>query len=74
MGRKNGRYQSLNHDRIIHQDLYNENLKKYFEFKNSTSREKILENIKSDGLTTLDYEIISEKKINDKVKLIKVKI
>jgi predicted glycosyltransferase involved in capsule biosynthesis len=72
--RKNGRYESLNHDRIIQQDLYKENLKKYFEFKNSTSREKILENIKSDGLTTLDYEIISENKIKDKVKLIKVKI
>lgn len=72
--RKNGRYKSLNHNRIIQQDLYNENLRKYSEFKNLANRERIIENMERDGLTTLKYEILSEERIDDKTKLIKVSI
>lgn len=72
--RKNGRYRSLSHSREIKQDLYTENLKKYFEFKNSPSLEKIEEKIDKDGLTSLKYEILEEKKLTEKSRLIKVKI
>jgi hypothetical protein len=72
--RKNGRYRSLSHDRKITQDLYSENLRKFFEFKGGPSLEHINQKIDKDGLTTLDYEILSEEKINNRVKLIKVKI
>lgn len=72
--RKNGRYQSLSHSREIKEDLYNENLRKYFEFKNSPNAEKIEEKIEKDGLTTLQYEVIEEKKLSSKTRLIKVKI
>jgi hypothetical protein len=64
----------LDHNRVILQDLYEENLKKYFEFKNAPNREKIIENIKSDGLTTLEYEVLEEKDLADGVKLVKVRI
>ena len=72
--RKNGKYRSLDHNRVILQDLYEENLKKYFGFKNAPNREKIIEDIKSDGLTTLEYEVLEEKDLADGVKLIKVRI
>lgn len=72
--RKSGRYRSLVHSREILQDLYNENLRKYFDFKNSLNIDKINEKIDSDGLTTLEYEILSGKKISEKSRLIKVKI
>jgi predicted glycosyltransferase involved in capsule biosynthesis len=72
--RKNGRYQSLSHDRNITHNLYSENLRKFFEFKGGPSLEHINQKIDKDGLTTLDYEILSEEKINNRVKLIKVKI
>ena len=72
--RKNGKYRSLDHNRVILQDLYQENLKKYFEFKNAPNREKIIEDIKSDGLTTLEYKVLEERDLADKVKLVKVRI
>ena len=72
--RKNGKYRSLDHNRVILQDLYQENLKKYFEFKNSPNREKIIRDIKSDGLTTLEYKVLEERDLADKVKLVKVRI
>jgi hypothetical protein len=72
--RKNGRYRSLSHERPLQQDLYGKNLKKYFEFKNSTSREKIDQMITEDGLSSLEYEIIKENRISDKTKIIKVRI
>lgn len=72
--RKNGKYRSLSHSREIKQDLYNENLRKYFEFKNSPNLEKIEEKINEDGLTSLKYEIIEERKLTEKSRLIKVKI
>lgn len=72
--RKNGRYKSLSHTREIKEDLYNENLRKYFEFKNAPNTEKIEEKIEKDGLTTLQYEILEEKVLSSKTRLIKVKI
>jgi predicted glycosyltransferase involved in capsule biosynthesis len=72
--RKNGRYSSLSHERIITQDLYKENLRKFFDFKNAPSLESINKKIDSDGLNTLSYEVIEEKKLSDKATLIKVSI
>jgi len=72
--RKNGRYRSLSHERNIAQDLYNENLKKFFGFKNGLNIETINHKIDSDGLTTLEYEVLEEKKISEKTTLIRVKI
>lgn len=72
--RKNGRYRSLSHERNIAQDLYNENLKKFFGFKNGLNIETINQKIDSDGLTTLEYEVLEEKKISEKTTLIRVKI
>jgi predicted glycosyltransferase involved in capsule biosynthesis len=72
--RKIGRYSSLSHERVITQDLYNENLRKFFDFKNSPNLEFINQRIDSDGINTLAYEIIGEEKLSDKVALIKVSI
>ena len=72
--RKTGRYASLSHERVITQDLYNENLRKFFDFKNAANLEFINQKIDSDGLNTLSYEIIEEKKLGDKVTLIRVSI
>jgi predicted glycosyltransferase involved in capsule biosynthesis len=72
--RKNGRYRSLSHERNIAQDLYNENLKKFFGFKNGLNLDTINQKIDSDGLTTLEYEVLEEKKISAKATLVKVRI
>lgn len=72
--RKNGRYKSLAHTREILQNLYGENLKKYFEFKNSKSLEEILTKINLDGLKNLEYEVSSSEKISDRSRKICVKI
>jgi len=72
--RKIGRYSSLSHERIITQDLYNENLRKFFEFKNGASLEDIIKKIDSDGITNLTYEVLDTKKFSEKATLIKVRI
>ena len=73
--RKNGRYRSLSHDRKILQDLYSENLKKFFELKNGgIGTEATHKKIGSDGLTTLEYEVLEERKISTKATLVKVRI
>lgn len=72
--RKNGRYRSLSHERNITQDLYNENLRKFFGFKNGLNLDTINQKIDSDGLTTLEYEVLEEKKISTKATLVKVRI
>ena len=72
--RKNGRYRSLSHERNIVQDLYNENLRKFFEFKNGMNVNKITQKINSDGLSDLAYEVLEERKISDRVTHIKVRI
>ena len=72
--RKNGRYQSLSHERKITQDLYNENLRKFFEFRDITNPGKIEEKINRDGISTIQYEILEEEKISEKSRRIKVRI
>jgi len=72
--RKNGRYKSLSHNREILENLYNENLKKFFGFKNSSSYEEINSKIDLDGLSTLKYEVLSEEKISEKARIVRVKI
>jgi negative regulator of sigma E activity len=73
--RKNGRYRSLSHDRKIVQDLYSENLKKFFGFKNGgIGTEETQKKIESDGLSTLDYEVLEEKNLSDRVIHVKVRI
>jgi predicted glycosyltransferase involved in capsule biosynthesis len=72
--RKNGRYRSLSHERNITQDLYNENLRKFFGFKNGLNLDTINQKIDSDGLTTLEYDVLEEKKISTKATLVKVRI
>lgn len=72
--RKNGRYKSLSHERTIIQDLYSENLRKFFEFKNGMNVDKIIQKINSDGLSDLVYEVLEEKKISDRITHIKVRI
>jgi len=72
--RKIGRYLSLSHERVIPKDLYHENLRKFFDFRNSPSIEFINQKIDEDGLNTLSYEIIEEKKLSNKAILIKVSI
>jgi predicted glycosyltransferase involved in capsule biosynthesis len=74
VSRKNGRYKSLSHERKIAQDLYSENLKKFFGFKNDLNSEVINQKIDLDGLTTLEYEVLEEKKISTKATLVKVRI
>jgi len=72
--RKNGRYRSLSHERNIIKDLYDENLKKYYSFSSQEGQKDAMSKINLDGLTTLEYEILEEKKISDKTRLVKVKI
>jgi predicted glycosyltransferase involved in capsule biosynthesis len=72
--RKNGKYRSLSHERNIAQDLYNENLRKFFGFKNGLNLDTINQKIDSDGLTTLEYEVLEEKKISKRSTLVKVRI
>ncbi len=72
--RKNGRYRSLNHTRSIKEDLYNKNLKKYLDFKNSQSYEKMEQIIDGDGLNTLDYEILSFDRISEKTTRIRTRL
>ena len=73
--RKNGKYRSLSHERQILQDLYRENLRKFFELKNGgIDTEATSKKIQSDGLTTLDYKVLEEKNLSEKTKLIRVRI
>ena len=72
--RKNGRYKSLAHERNIVKDLYDENLKKYFSFSSPEGQKDAMSKINLDGLTTLEYEILEERKISAKTRLVKVKI
>jgi len=74
VSRKNGRYKSLSHERNIAQDLYSENLKKFFGFKNDLNSEVINRKIDLDGLTTLEYEVLEERSLSKKATLIRVKI
>jgi len=68
--RKQGRYQSLSHERHIENNAYNANLTKLNFFAANPSHQKIMK----DGLSTLQYEKISEEKIGDFSRMIKVKL
>jgi len=72
--RKKGRFQSLKHEKIIKENLYKENLRKFFSFKNSQNINQIFEKIKSDGLSNLEYEYLSDEKITENCRKLKVKI
>lgn len=72
--RKKGRYQSLKHEKNIQKNLYNENLRKFFGFRDSRNLDDIFKKIKSDGLSNLDYQSISTEKISETSRKIKVKI
>jgi predicted glycosyltransferase involved in capsule biosynthesis len=72
--RRKGRYQSLSHDRPIHQGLYNTNLQKYRDLLTSSSKEELLEKIKSDGISSLKYEKLFDNRLSEKVRHVKVKI
>ena len=72
--RKKGRYQSLKHEKNIQKNLYNENLRKFFGFRDSINLDDIFQKIKSDGLSNLDYQSISAEKISETSRKIKVKI
>lgn len=71
--RKDCRYQSLSHERDIKQSLYNDNLAKYGGIINTTShiaKKMIL----TDGISCLNYGKVSEEKISDNCRLIKVRL
>lgn len=66
--RKNCRYKSLDHDRNIEQIPYLNNVNKLRNFQNSPTLEAIM----SDGISTLSYEKINEKKISENSRMITV--
>jgi glycosyltransferase involved in cell wall biosynthesis len=69
--RKQCRYKSLNHDRDVQSDLYYQNLHKLQRFQSDSSANEAIE---SDGLSTLKYEVVSEKKLTSNSKIIQVKL
>ena len=66
--RKDGMYKSLAHERIIPQDLYQQNIKKLYAMMTCFDGTKFI-----DGLNTVDFEV-TETKENSLYKRIKVKI
>jgi hypothetical protein len=69
--RKQCRYRSLDHKRIIERSLYNTNLLKLEKFQNSDISKDIIAN---DGISCLIYQKISDKMISNNTKHIQVKI
>jgi hypothetical protein len=68
--RRDGRYESLPHDKAP--DDNSRNFKKYAEFKKSDAP---LERMREDGLSTLDYEVVSRvAHENNRVKHVQVRI
>jgi hypothetical protein len=66
--RREGRYESLSHDKATGSA---HNYKKYAEFKKSDNP---IERMRADGLSTLDYEVVSNKKAPRRVKHVEVRI
>ena len=66
--RRRGKYQSLNHERNIDQNLYHQNLSKLNFVLNRYSEERI----KKEGLTSLSYNKLVEEKIANKCRRIDV--
>lgn len=69
--RKECKYRSLSHERNIESSFYGANLAKLNIFKTSPNPDIL---IKADGLTTLKYQKISEEKISQNTKVIKVEL
>jgi hypothetical protein len=69
--RKACRYRSLNHERNIERNQYFQNVGRLQRFQNDASAEGQMER---DGLSSLDYEKISEESLSEKTKLIKVNL
>ena len=69
--RKQCRYRSLSHDRNIERNQYFENVNRLREFQSNDLAEN---NMKNDGLSTLEYEKISDSLLSKRTKLIKVKL
>ena len=66
--RRKGKYQSLNHDRNIQQDLYHQNLSKLNFVMARPSGDRVMR----EGLSTLAYEKLGEEKITDKSRFVRV--
>ena len=66
--RRRGKYQSLNHDRNIQQDLYHQNLSKLNFVMARPSGDRVMR----EGLSTLAYEKLGEEKITDKSRFVRV--
>ncbi len=69
--RKECRYRSLNHDRNIERNQYFQNVSKLQRFQNDSSAEDQMER---DGLSSLEYEKISEESLSKNTKLVKVNL
>ena len=72
--RRVGRFRSLPHEVKIIQEEKSENLRKYIDFKNGINLETITKKIDSDGLSTMNYEVLEVIKISDKTSLVKVRV
>lgn len=69
--RKDCRYRSLNHERNIERDQYFTNVNKLQNFQSDILAEDQMD---KDGISSLDYEKVSEQELTKKTKLIKVKL
>lgn len=69
--RKQCRYKSLDHEREIDRSLYSKNLGKLGVFFNAKDSVNVSKN---DGLSTLEYEKISEESLTPKTRIVRVKI
>jgi hypothetical protein len=68
VSRKNCRYSSLDHERIINRAPYYKNLERLALFQKNPTHEYIM----GDGLSTLEYKKIGEKKLSQYSKFISV--
>ena len=69
--RKECRYRSLNHERVVERNLYHQNVMRLKDFQ---SDESAITKIQEDGLSTLSYTKKSQENITDLSRLIKVDI
>jgi predicted glycosyltransferase involved in capsule biosynthesis len=72
--RRDGKFLSLNHDKNVNSELYNNNLEKYRELKSSKSSEEAVRIINANGLNSLEYEKITEERISQRTRKILVRI
>lgn len=72
--RRSGRFTSLSHERHINRDLYVQNLNTLGGLTNSPDIESAKSKIILDGINNLEYVKITEEKISEKTRKIKVDI